>query len=557
MRVTGVRRLETFHVKTAVVDQGTAVPNRRCKLCKCKSKQSEMVMIRRARLQILKRWYPNDVKSISDYVHKTCLASLGLHPFPDEDIPLTHVIATKITARIATIAASIPEERAPRVLTQKICKQLNNEYRIPTEDGQRLLRWNVSRWVILNLATGRGGVSASEDAAKDTEVPVTDLVVHEMFAGAVEFQAAPSMEMDDYVNMPAETLRVLKDVFEARAREAESKAKEAEAKAQHPDAFIAEARAEEARAKAKNPDVFLAEARVREIEAQNEQLRLKQQAFLEQPPAKRTKGVTTMRLTDAASRRLGDRYSISHEVLDELQRNHPDATLLEVFQTVNNWFVARTTKTACHRLDVRTKMFEGVPVVYGWLRGGPARRQPFKGTRYADQLLQHVRQSMWPEEVSTSGITDEAMSSSTEAQRRLPKAFNPQPVPGVTKEQQETDIRCLCRYAGVEYDAWPARPTTDVPPHLPKWSRFEESTRRRVKDMVDALGWTDPVECGYYMLVVFARNLPGWRFNSSEKGYKRDAGLLFRRALLATRGLTPDHHLMKQIRSTHHITPLL
>ena len=74
-----------------------------------------------------------------------------------------------------------------------------------------------------------------------------------------------------------------------------------------------------------------------------------------------------------------------------------------------------------------------------------------------------------------------------------------------------------------------------------------------MKDMVEALGWTDSVECGYYMLVVFAKNLPDWRFKSSEQGYIRNAGLVFRRALLATRGLTMDHPLMKHITSRHHI----
>jgi hypothetical protein len=35
----------------------------------------------------------------------------------------------------AAIAVNMPEEKAPRALTQRICNQLNSEYRIPTEDG--------------------------------------------------------------------------------------------------------------------------------------------------------------------------------------------------------------------------------------------------------------------------------------------------------------------------------------------------------------------------------------------------------------------------------------
>jgi hypothetical protein len=127
-----------------------------------------MVMVKRMRYSILKLWYPEDVKSISDYVHKACLASLGLHPLVDNNIQLTTAIGPEITARIAAIATTMPEEKAPRALSQSICNRLIHDYDITSEDEKSELRWNVSHWVTINLADGRGGVSASKDAANDT-----------------------------------------------------------------------------------------------------------------------------------------------------------------------------------------------------------------------------------------------------------------------------------------------------------------------------------------------------------------------------------------------------
>ena len=68
---------------------------RQCKMCKALGQQEQMTMVRLARLALLNPWYPNDIKNKNDWVHKQCLASLGLYPFPNNGIDL-NVIGEKI-----------------------------------------------------------------------------------------------------------------------------------------------------------------------------------------------------------------------------------------------------------------------------------------------------------------------------------------------------------------------------------------------------------------------------------------------------------------------------
>ena len=258
----------------------------------------------------------------------------------------------------------------------------------------------------------------------------------------------------------------------------------------------------------------------------------------ETPPAKSTKTGSEPDLMAASVRKVGDRYSISHAVFDAVRIDHLDATVPAVFQNVHAWFEARNQKAGCHTLDVRTKFVQGQPVIYGWPRGGHPRRRVFAGTVYADQLMRFVCQTMWPSPdvaettingvanaSSINGATDEVATSSAISSvttHRIADIFQPSLLPILsepwyisvasfsrnilcTEEQQESDIHQLCQFAGVDRSQWPTQPTTDIVPHFPDWSRFTPKTRRRVKCMVTALGWTDPVGVGYYMLVVFAK----------------------------------------------------
>ena len=140
--------------------------NRKCAMCDCGGLQSKMTKILKNRYNILKPWYPTQLKSPSHWVHRTCIAALGLHPYPKDMIPLDEIIGSKLTARIADIVAHHPDVRGPRQLIDVVFKKMRNEFRVPTNEGHKQLRYMISQWITTRLmGNGRGGVSSIEDGA--------------------------------------------------------------------------------------------------------------------------------------------------------------------------------------------------------------------------------------------------------------------------------------------------------------------------------------------------------------------------------------------------------
>ena len=152
--------------------------------------QDDMAMVRNARMKILHQWYPNDIKKSNDWIHKRCLASLGLFPLPDGDIPLANVIGEKVTNRIKEIANEHTNIKAPRELIRQISERLLQEFSVPTENGREQLRWMISHWVTTNLSAGRGDASAKDDISNvvwEGALVQVDLS-NGLFAGVVEKQ---------------------------------------------------------------------------------------------------------------------------------------------------------------------------------------------------------------------------------------------------------------------------------------------------------------------------------------------------------------------------------
>lgn len=83
------------------------------------------------------------------WVHKVCLAALGLHPFPDDSVPLAETIGATVVRRIAEVADEYPLVRAPKALADAVYRRLSGEYTIPTADGRRQLRWMIGRKPLL------------------------------------------------------------------------------------------------------------------------------------------------------------------------------------------------------------------------------------------------------------------------------------------------------------------------------------------------------------------------------------------------------------------------
>ena len=74
-----------------------------CPLCDTVGVQSDMMMIRGNRFETLKKWYPEDLRSETDWVHKNCLAHLGLYTLPRGRIKFERVIGARVLKRIQDI----------------------------------------------------------------------------------------------------------------------------------------------------------------------------------------------------------------------------------------------------------------------------------------------------------------------------------------------------------------------------------------------------------------------------------------------------------------------
>ena len=154
---------------------------RKCKICNRNSSVAPgsdgklpFVQLLSKRFKTLKKWYPVNIKSANQYVHRSCLVSLGLDPMPDNEMPLDLAMGRAVTDRIAAIAAAHPALRAPNALIGCVFNIVRTEYRIPTAEGVRTLRWMVAHFVTTKLADGRGNIPSIGDtvAAIEPDPPI-------------------------------------------------------------------------------------------------------------------------------------------------------------------------------------------------------------------------------------------------------------------------------------------------------------------------------------------------------------------------------------------------
>ena len=123
--------------------------NRRCVMCRHGGRQSQMTKLLKTRYEILKPWYSTQMKSANDWAHKSCLESIGLHPFPKDMIPLPQIIRAKLLAHIATNVEQNREVHEPRRLIRVVSKQMRCKFRVHTKTGRKELRRMVKQCVTL------------------------------------------------------------------------------------------------------------------------------------------------------------------------------------------------------------------------------------------------------------------------------------------------------------------------------------------------------------------------------------------------------------------------
>jgi hypothetical protein len=354
-----------------------------------------------------------------------------------------------VTARIAEVAGQHREVRGLCALIQIVCKQLEQEYSIPTQDGRQQLRWMVSRWVTLNLGRDRGGVSAKDDwaPAVDNNIDVAGLALtKEMFAGIVVVQTTPTgqgtsqaevqdVSEDTAVKLTAfmndmmvavhrqqeanevaiqrlrfdlEYVVTKTDAAIALSRE-ETQAMVTRTKAEidllHAEVVAAKARqaASEAATVHSLSTTESVNARCRELELQMKLMEMKQASAAAgdgPPPWKRARTVAPGPAA-AMPRHRGKRLSASHIVWADLVQEEADVERLDletVFRTVHRWFKDRAGAPSKCPLDIEVLRADNdVPVVYVL----PAECRRGLAERHRDALLRYVQRTLVPDTRAT------------------------------------------------------------------------------------------------------------------------------------------------------------
>ena len=443
--------------------------NRKCAMCEHGGRQSQMAKLFKHRYEILKPWYPDQMKSPTDWVHKTCLAALGLHPYPKDMIPLDEIIGSVLTARIQAVVAQHPEIRGPRQLIDTVFKQMRNEFRVPTNEGHKQLRYMISHWVTTRLmGNGRGGVSSIEDGAyadvsKDDVIQTIDVGCR--LSDWILVNAAPAVKSTsntndfiatlgniDFANTPVEKLKAIGEYASVVG-----------------DAFVKMSHAREKETIAREKEII---ARIEEnvsrkaiIDSEIVLVREKRVAapVPDSAPVRKRARVEPI-LNQNGPLSFQQRRSISHVILGAPCKDVDSECappLEDVFALVHKWFADRQKKPGKCDLHTRTVFIRDVPVVYGWPEG---HKHTFFDTRYHDQLLQHVKNAMCP----NAGPTTEVSVTATEPPTAKPMApcfHRMEQIPKIPPElqpiamsQQQRDIQCLITRFGVTMEEWPARP---------------------------------------------------------------------------------------------------
>jgi hypothetical protein len=519
-------------------------------------------MIRPSRLFVLKQWYPNDIRNKNDWVHKKCLASLGLYPFPNKEIPLAAVIGENVTKRIQELAAEHPDIKAPRELIHRVSTRLLQEFTVPTENGRAQLQWMISHWVTKNLSAGRGGVSVTNDMTTSTSAILEVELPEGLFSGVEECTATATGGLNPSADGTFESIGIgnIATLFQLpteRLVEVRGCMKEI-------GTFIqANANAYVARGEI--------DIRKKELEIKEKELELQRLQFISrrQTREKHEGGTLSPRRKKSscglvATLLRSGRYSISAAVLNQLRedavtRGVDEPTPEIVYPIIEAWFRHRKDRVGVCHIDVRIAVNEALlPEVFGWPT--EHRRGRFENTRHSEQLYQHIREAVWPPvvpiEPPSSSVSTDASSSvgpvSASSERRplwtdhMSSFRKP-----VDQSQQQRDIERLCGATGIAYDEWPARPTEDTPLSaevMQRWQRLPPTRKFKVHQLLSTLGSTPPACVNSYLLVALASKLEGWNFMVGDGGYPKQAVTCLRRVLLIIRHLDQVPSVVSRIR---------
>jgi hypothetical protein len=455
-----------------------------------------MVQLKQHRFAILKKWYPNDIRSVTDRAHKACLANLGLHPFPT-DVDLGRIVGDRLQERIRTLADALLDHRGPMQLVRAVFDRICREMRVPTVEGRRQLRYMIAHWVTTRLPDGRGGVST----ATDSVLPLDSADVIDVLdptcrpsewlsnpsataagasASSSPVDPAPSADVkpSDFAGISEDLVRRWLSI---REKEVDNHIQLQRERLEFDERMQREqlhTRIEEVRI-SREPDRLRAEAELetaRRRQAPERSVADRADADAAAPPAKRPRRAPTETLDDL--RRHHSRYSVGHAVYDRLAAAVPSGVdppdLRRVCGLVADWLTARADRSP--RLDVTLRYHGELLLVYAFGPPHPRRYVPEAA------LLADVRRQLWPDADAPGPAAPEATTgddagaeappdgpptgeAAAPPPRRVADIFLP-PTPVETPadlapvplDRQRRDIERIGALIGVPPHAWPGGP---------------------------------------------------------------------------------------------------
>jgi len=509
---------------------------------------------------------------------------LGLHPFPG-DLKLDGIIGNKLIEKIHTIAKELPSLSGPRQLSEAIFNRVEQEMRIPTEDGRRQVRYAISHFITTTLYNGRGGVCFVSDRVIDEReyegiinIDLSNRLSDWLVSapcnappGSNETTAAGESRdlggfvldgcaLDQLSKMNEEALKQLTVLVGTQSQtkqmeiQAHERIKMEEMCLQRLRIQADERRNDEDREEVGRQRL----QRLEEIRLQTEADRIRAQAELLRTqrgekraatePAEHVPKRPRVALSADGPRNLRNRYSVSHRVWDRVSAAGlvADVELPDVFRMVDEWVVERLRRKS-RPLDLMRVVVDGTPVLYAH---PITHKNRFEGTAAETELGQHVERLLRPaaavaetpaadapldEDAPPEDVPEPSVSSSsrpTLAPCFLPAPTSPPPeLQPIPLEQQREDIVRLATLVDADPRRWPcpAQEMPAVPRNLWRaWSTIPVAKGMRVSQLMCATGWTGPLD--YLLLTVVATKLDGWCWSNHRRLYPKAAAQCFRRA---------------------------
>jgi hypothetical protein len=440
-----------------------------------------MSKIGKQRLPTLQKWYPEDIQKPDDWVHKNCLAHLGLHPFPRGRIHFEHVIGTKVLKRIQDIITQHGNMRGARRLIDVVYKRLLDEYRVPTEEGRKQMRYMVSQWITTHMGEQRGGVTVADDTQGIGTITNGDMI--DNIDGSFTMVSSTSTPIVDdpstslcalqwaesFIQLPADGVQRMIEytrcMTELQRQIAQKESNRSEAEKSR--ALAEEKVVETEKQRGENERLRAAAEKAHEARLDKEILLIREKRAIDKlPQSECKKKRTDVTVTEDGPFQHGRLYSISHTALHWLYESHESETvppLQRVFKVVHDWMV---TKQLTYSLQFTTVDIGGIIIVYGNHKG-PNR---FRGTRYEDNLHKHLLTVLFHVSVDEDGPNPFVVSGTT-APSCVPVApiFQPKKKTcpadwmGPSLEQQVADTQRLCQLLDMSPTEWP-NAETEVDP---------------------------------------------------------------------------------------------